>query len=89
MYFKNINNVGIDIDGSGNIDRLKNLTAKAKIDDSLVDNAAYYQTVEVIDGERPDQLSQRLYGDDIYHWTFLLLNRQWAARLHFVLTGVS
>jgi len=74
MYFKNINNVGIDIDGSGNIDRLKNLTAKAKIDDSLVDNAAYYQTVEVIDGERPDQLSQRLYGDDIYHWTFLLLN---------------
>ena len=74
MYFKNINNVGIDIDGSGNIDRLKNLTAKAKIDDSLVDNAAYYQTVEVIDGERPDQLSQRLYGNDIYHWTFLLLN---------------
>ena len=76
MYFKNINNVTIDVDGSGNFDRLKNLTAKAKIEDSLIDNAGYYQTVEVIDGERPDHLSQRLYGSPYYHWTFLLLNPQ-------------
>jgi hypothetical protein len=76
MYFKNINNVTIDVDGSGNFDRLKNLTAKAKIKNSLIDNAAYYQTVEVIDGERPDHLSQRLYGAPHYHWTFLLLNPQ-------------
>ena len=74
MYFKNINNIAIDVDGSGNLDKLKNLTAKAKIKDSLVDNAAYYQTIEIIDGERPDHLSQRLYGASHYHWTFLLLN---------------
>ena len=76
MYFKNIKNAIIDVDGSGKFDKLKNLTAKAKISDSLINNAAFYQTVEVIDGERPDHLSQRLYGSDIYHWTFLLLNPQ-------------
>jgi hypothetical protein len=76
MYFKNIRNAVIDVDGSGKFDRLKNLTAKAHISDSLVNNAAYYQTVEVIDGERPDHLSQRLYGSSQYHWTFLLLNPQ-------------
>jgi len=76
MYFKNIRNAIIDVDGSGKFDKLKNLTAKAKISDSLINNAAFYQTVEVIDGERPDHLSQRLYGSSQYHWTFLLLNPQ-------------
>ena len=76
MYFKNIKNIVIDVDGSGNVDVLKNLTAKAKISDALVDNAGFYETITVIDGERPDHLSQRLYDNDKYHWTFLLLNPQ-------------
>ena len=74
MYFKNIENVAIDVDGSNNLDKLKNLTAKAKVSNALINNAGYYQTVEVINGERPDHLSKRLYNTDEYHWTFLLLN---------------
>ena len=76
MYLTNIRDVAIDVDGSGNVDLLKNLTAKAKLDDALLNNAGFYQTVEIIDGERPDHLSQRLYGNSNYHWTFLLLNPQ-------------
>ena len=76
MYFKNIRNIVVDVDGSGNFDRLKNLTAKAKVSDELINNAGFYQTIEVVDGERPDHLSQRLYGSPHYHWTFLLLNPQ-------------
>lgn len=76
MYFSNIRNVAIDVDGSGNVDVLKNLTSKAKVSDALLSNAGFYQTVEIIDGERPDLLSQRLYGTSEYHWTFLLLNPQ-------------
>ena len=76
MYFKNIKNAVIDVDGSGKFDILKNLTAKAKVSDDLINSAGFYQTIEVIDGERPDHLSQRLYGSDKYHWTFLLLNPQ-------------
>ena len=76
MYFKNISTVAIDVDGSGNIDLLKNLTARAKVSDAMISNTAYYQTVAVIDGERPDHLSKRLYGTEIFHWTFLLLNPQ-------------
>ena len=76
MYFRSINNVAIDIDGSGNLDVLKNLTARAKVSDALLNNAGFYQTIEVVDGERPDHLSTRLYDTDQYHWTFLLLNPQ-------------
>jgi hypothetical protein len=76
MYFANISNVAIDVDGLGTFDVLKNLTARAKVSDAMLSNTAYYQTVEVIDGERPDHLSKRLYGTEQYHWTFLLLNPQ-------------
>ena len=62
MYFSNIINVAIDIDGSGNLDLMKNLTAKAKVSDALINNAGFYNTIEVMEGERPDHLSQRLYG---------------------------
>jgi len=76
MYFANISNVLIDIDGSGNLDVMKNLTARAKVDDALMNNAGYYETVSILDGERPDLLSKRLYNVETYHWTFLLLNPQ-------------
>jgi hypothetical protein len=76
MYFQNIKNVVIDVDGSGNRDILKNLTAKAKVSNALINNVGFYQTITVIDGERPDHLSQRLYNTPHFHWTFLLLNPQ-------------
>ena len=76
MYFANISNALIDIDGSNNLDKLKNLTAKAKVSNDLINNAGFYQTIEIIDGERPDHLSKRLYNTDTYHWTFLFLNPQ-------------
>ena len=76
MYFSSINNVAIDVDGSGNLDALKNLTARAKVSDELLNSGGFYQTVTVQDGERPDILSKRLYNDETYHWTFLLLNPQ-------------
>ena len=76
MYFSSINNVAIDVDGSGNIDVLKNLTARAKVSDELLNSAGFYQTITVQDGERPDILSKRLYNNETMHWTFLLLNPQ-------------
>ena len=76
MYFSGIEDVAIDVDGSGNLDVLKNLTAKAKVSDELLNSGGFYETVSIIDGERPDLLSKRLYNTEIYHWTFLLLNPQ-------------
>jgi len=74
MYFKNFNKVNIDINGDGITDTLVNLTNNIKISDALINNTGYYNTVTVIEGERPDTLSQRLYGTPWYHWTFFLLN---------------
>ena len=37
-------------------------------------NVLAYKIVDVFDGERPDNLSQRLYGTPDYYWTFFIAN---------------
>ena len=38
------------------------------------DGSFFYERVQVLDGERPEQLSYRLYGSTMYYWTFFIIN---------------
>jgi len=61
----------------GNEDKsvfFQNLTTYVDLIDEVADNFAFYQSYEIIDGDRPDTLSFKLYGTSEYHWTFYLLN---------------
>ena len=73
-YFANYNKINIDLDGKGVFDNICNLTNRVKVKDTIINNLGYYNKVTVMEGERPDALSQRLYGTTAYHWTFFLLN---------------
>jgi hypothetical protein len=44
------------------------------VNDILADEISSYQYYEVLDGERPDNVSQKLYGTTDYYWTFFILN---------------
>lgn len=44
------------------------------VDETLSENSLSYTKVSVLAGERPDQLSTRLYGTPDYHWTFFIVN---------------
>ena len=41
---------------------------------NFVDEISAYRYFEIRNGERPDIVSQRLYGSPNYHWTFFILN---------------
>lgn len=73
-YFNNFNTIAYDINGDGVYDELTNLTNIVKLSDSLKNNATLYSYIVVQDGERPEQLSYRLYGSTSYYWTFLMIN---------------
>jgi hypothetical protein len=45
---------------------------------NTVDDANAYQYYTILEGERPDQVSQKLYDSDQYFWTFFLLNEHLA-----------
>lgn len=52
----------------------QNLTAYATLVDQVRDNNSFYQQYTILDGDRPDTLSQKLYGSTKHYWTFFLMN---------------
>lgn len=42
--------------------------------DKLAQSTYAYSTVDILDSERPDTLSYRLYGTPDYYWTFFITN---------------
>lgn len=54
----------------------QNLTTYLDLIDQIKDDASVYETYTILDGERPDTLSYKIYGDVAYHWTFFLMNEK-------------
>lgn len=44
------------------------------VNDVLASDITNYKLITINDGERPDNLSQRLYGTPDYYWTFFIVN---------------
>ena len=54
----------------------QNLSVYIDLIDQIVNDASFYEKYTIIDGERPDTLSQKLYGTTDFYWTFYLLNEK-------------
>lgn len=73
-YFKNFPltdyNFGLNIPSV----RFQNLSAYVDVIDQIKDNLSFYTYHNIQEGDRPDQVSQQLYGSTDFYWTFFLLN---------------
>lgn len=52
----------------------RNLSVFAEIMDNVRDAVTLYENYYIQNGERPDQVSYKLYRNPTYHWTFFLVN---------------
>ena len=59
---------------NGKIVSIKDFFRKSKIEQEAVDSIVQYTRYEIQDGERPDIVASKLYGDGDLHWTFYLVN---------------
>lgn len=59
---------------SGKVITIKDFFRKAKIESASLDSIIEYQYYEILEGERPDIVASKLYGDSDLHWTFFLVN---------------
>ena len=55
-------------------DTFRNISIYADTIDQVKDNLTMYENYNVLDGERPDIVSQKLYDSPEFHWTFYFLN---------------
>ena len=75
QYFKYFPKLQYDLDDNKATKEIVDVFRFAKIvSNTTVDDITLYSYYDVIDGERPDHVSQRLYGTPDYYWTFFLVN---------------
>ena len=52
----------------------KNFFRRYRVNDDVFSNAVIFQQYSIEDGERPDSLANKAYGNSFYDWVILLVN---------------
>lgn len=73
-YFNNFPKVLFDVNNDGTFSVITDITKTVDVNTFDNDSITYYTFQEIGDGERPDNLSYRLYGTPQYYWTFFVIN---------------
>lgn len=73
-YFLNVKMVPYKFGTSDEFALHQNISQYTDLVDQVRNNKAFYRKYTILDGERPDTLSQKLYGSPKYYFTFFLMN---------------
>jgi hypothetical protein len=73
-YFRQFPNIPYDFDRNGILQNVVDIYRGARPLRSRIDDMNAYSFYEIKNGERPDIVSQRLYGTTQYYWTFFITN---------------
>ena len=73
-FFKHIPNIQYDFKSDGKFYRAKDLFRKVSTWSYLQDGITGYSYYRITEGERPDVVASRLYGDSTLYWLFFLVN---------------
>ena len=74
MYFINFPETLYKFGNESTFTGFENISAYVDIIDSVKDNSSFYRKYNILEGDRPEVLSQKLYGTTAYYWTFYLMN---------------
>lgn len=70
-YFSYFPTTDHDLTNSGNKVKLTNIMRRFKVQSELSDLASVYYEYDIQDGDRPDTVAEKYYGDSNYAWLVL------------------
>lgn len=73
-YFKQFPKSLYDYGNDGVLTNVVDLYRSVRPVQNFIDNASNYTFYQIKDGERPDIVSQKLYGTSRHYWTFFIIN---------------
>ena len=73
-FFKQFPKIEYDFNRTGVKQNMVDLFRSVRPLPSFLDNYSAYKFYEIKNGERPDIVSQRIYGSSQYYWTFFVIN---------------
>ena len=73
-FFKQFPKIEYDFNRTGAVTEMLDIFRSVRALPDVIDNFSGYRFYEVINGERPDLVSTRLYGTPDFYWTFFVIN---------------
>ena len=67
----------------------KNFFRRYKLNDDIFSYAVFFNKYAIQDGERPDSLAEKLYGNQFYDWVILLTNNMVNAQYDWPLSNYA
>ena len=74
MYFSKFPYIVYDSVGNGEFKIVTNLLRRVAIRSKIKANTLFFDTYDVKEGETPEMVAHKLYGDPELHWVVLLVN---------------
>ena len=74
MYFSNFPLIIYDSVGNGNFKIVTNLMKRVAMRTKVRTNTLFFDTYDVKEGETPEIIADKLYGDSNLHWIILYVN---------------
>ena len=74
MYFANFPLIPYDSVGDGNYKLVTNLMKRVALRSKVRTNTLLFDTYDVKEGETPEMLADKLYGDPNLHWIIMYVN---------------
>tara|TARA_B100001093_G_scaffold367445_1_gene352322 strand:+ start:1560 stop:2540 length:981 start_codon:yes stop_codon:yes gene_type:complete len=73
-FFKQFPKTTYDLKRDGNLIEIKDIFRNVDVNEKLINPASAYQYYYIQDGERPDQIADKLYKNSRYYWTLFVAN---------------
>ena len=73
-YFKYFNRINYDVRGTkndANIDVITNILQRVRLKANFIKNQAFFAQHHIVDGETPEYIAYKYYGDTELHWIVL------------------
>ena len=80
MYFKEFPKMLYDFkkpDGSTETIVVRDITRNVRFRKEVLENISVYDEYDVQDGETPEIIAEKVYGNPEYHWVVMLANQRW------------
>ncbi len=74
-FFQNFPVIPYDSEGNGELKDVTNILRRVVVRTKVEDNTAVFDTYDVKEGETPEMIAHKLYGDINLHWVILLFNK--------------
>ena len=79
MYFKDFPNIfyTYNINNQNVLKVVKDVTVNVRLRKQILESISLYDEYDIQEGETPDILAARYYGDSQYHWVIMLTNEKY------------